>query len=132
MTRVRRPKSLSSSLAALVALAVPVLAASAQSSPRRLELSDSLRSAARREPRTTSAVRQATPFQPVAPEPRLGEGLLRNSFIRDQTILGLLVYGPAFAATVTNDAVAWSAAYLVAGGGSHFAAVELSRDLAIT
>lgn len=132
MTRASRPKTPFRRLVALVALALPALAAGAQSPSRRIELSDSLRSAATREPRTASPVRQVTHLQPVTPEPRLGEGLLRNSFIRDQAILGLLVYGPSFAATVTNEPVAWSAAYLVVGGGSYFAAAELSRALTIT
>jgi hypothetical protein len=132
MIRARGPKTHPLSLVALVALAVPVLAAGAQTSSRRLELSDSLRSAPAREPRTTPPGSQAARFQPAAPAPRVGEGLLRNSFIRDQTILGLLVYGPAFAATVTNEPVAWSAAYLVVGGGSYFAAAELSRGMTIT
>ena len=58
--------------------------------------------------------------------------ILRTSFVRNQTILGIVLYGPSFAATVTDAAVPAAAAYLVMAGGSFFAAAELSRDLNIT
>lgn len=56
----------------------------------------------------------------------------RNAFIRDQTILGLVVYGPAFAATVGDNGVTATAGYLVMAGGTFFAAAELSRRMDIT
>jgi hypothetical protein len=52
--------------------------------------------------------------------------------VRDQALLGAFVYGPSFAATVTNDPVAFTAAYLVAGGGAYLAANQLNRDFSIT
>ena len=57
---------------------------------------------------------------------------LNRAFVRDQTWLGALVYGPSFATTVTSDPLGWTAGYLVMTGGSFFAAAELSRDMTIT
>jgi len=57
---------------------------------------------------------------------------LSNGFVRNQTLLGVILYGPSFAATVAKDPVPQLAAYLVMAGGSFFAAAELSRDLNIT
>ena len=51
----------------------------------------------------------------------------RNSFIRNQTLLGLGVYGPTFAAAVGDNGAGYTAAYLVVAGGSFFAASEISR-----
>lgn len=51
----------------------------------------------------------------------------RNSFIRNQTLLGLGVYGPTFAAAVGDNGAGYAAAYLVVAGGSFFAASEISR-----
>lgn len=51
----------------------------------------------------------------------------RNAFIRGQTLLGLFVYGPAFAGAIGENAGAQSAGYLVVAGGSFFAASEISR-----
>ena len=134
---MRIPNAFCSTALALLALTANAAGASAQSPPRRLELADTVRT----DPRATPPVRVAPLEQPIprllppsvkpAP-PRRGDGLLRNNFIRDQTVLGLLVYGPSFAATVTNDPVAWSAAYLVVGGGSYLMASELSRNLTIS
>ena len=58
--------------------------------------------------------------------------LMKPGFVRNQTILGVVLYGPAFAATVAKDPVPATAAYLVMAGGSFFAAAELSRDMEIT
>ncbi len=66
---------------------------------------------------------------PVAPAPT---GELNRAFVRDQTWLGATVYGPAFATTITSEALGWTAGYLVMAGGSFFAAAELSRDMTIT
>jgi len=68
------------------------------------------------------------------PAPRTSPGVspLATPFVRDQAVLGALVYGPSFAATLTNDPVAFTAAYLVAGGGAYLAANELNRDVTIT
>jgi hypothetical protein len=51
----------------------------------------------------------------------------RNAFIRGQTLLGIGVYGPAFAGAIGNNNGSYSAAYLVVAGGSFFAASEISR-----
>ena len=67
---------------------------------------------------------------PPRPAERTRE--LRNRFVRDQTILGLSVYGPSFAAMVGRDGVTSSAAYLVMAGGSFFAAAEIARRVEIT
>jgi hypothetical protein len=56
----------------------------------------------------------------------------RGAFIRGQTILGLSVYGPAFAGTIGDNAGTASAAYLVVAGGSFFAASEISRRMFIS
>jgi hypothetical protein len=56
----------------------------------------------------------------------------RNAFVRDQVILGLLVYAPSFATTITNNGTAWTAGYLLAAGSSFFGALEASRELNIT
>lgn len=56
----------------------------------------------------------------------------RNSFIRNQTLLGLGVYGPTFAGAVGDNGVGYTAAYLVVAGGSFFAASEISRRLFIS
>ncbi len=57
---------------------------------------------------------------------------MRSGFVRDQTILGLVVYGPAFAAMVGDNGVKATAGYLVMAGGTFFAAAELSRRMDIT
>lgn len=69
---------------------------------------------------------------------RLPEGVVeprndaRNSFIRNQTLLGLGVYGPTFAAAVGDNGAGYTAAYLVVAGGSFFAASEISRRMFIS
>lgn len=57
---------------------------------------------------------------------------LRNRFVRDQTVLGLTVYAPAFAVMVGDDGVQAGAGYLVMAGGTFFAAAELTRQVRIT
>ncbi|HUF28597.1 MAG TPA: hypothetical protein VMM18_16580 [Gemmatimonadaceae bacterium] len=57
----------------------------------------------------------------------------RNSeFVRNQTVIGLLFYAPAFAAAITDDPAGATAAYLLAAGGSFFAASELTRQVEIS
>ena len=56
----------------------------------------------------------------------------RNSFVRGQTILGLLAYGPAFAGAITDNDAGQVTGYLVVAGGSFFAASEISRRNLIT
>jgi hypothetical protein len=70
-----------------------------------------------------------TVLPPQQPESTRG---LRNAFVRDQTVLGLTVYGPAFAVMVGGDGLTGTAGYLVMAGGSFFASAELARHVRIT
>lgn len=73
---------------------------------------------------------------------QLGQGLqkagrsidraTRNAFVRNQSILGLVEYAPAFAIAISNDAPGRVAGYLLAAGGTFFGAMELARDLPIS
>ena len=56
----------------------------------------------------------------------------RNAFIRNQTLLGLGIYAPSFAAAVTDDEAGQVASYLLVAGLSFFGASSLSRELTIT
>src|SRR5438034_266212 len=56
----------------------------------------------------------------------------RSAFIRGQTLLGISVYGPAFAGAIGEDNGSYTAAYLVVAGGSFFAASEISRRMFIS
>jgi hypothetical protein len=56
----------------------------------------------------------------------------RNKFIRNQTILGLFVYAPAFADAITDDDAGGASAYLLMAGGAFFGASQLARDFTIT
>src|SRR4051812_42311588 len=49
----------------------------------------------------------------------------RNAFVKNQTLLGLFVYGPAFAVAIGDNATGATAGYLVVAGGSFFAASEI-------
>jgi hypothetical protein len=51
----------------------------------------------------------------------------RNAFIKNQTILGILAYGPAFAGAIADNGAGATAGYLVVAGGTFFAASEISR-----
>ncbi len=57
---------------------------------------------------------------------------LRTAFVRSQTILGMIVYAPAFATMVSDDGVTATAAYFVMAGGSFFASSEVTRQVVIT
>jgi len=56
----------------------------------------------------------------------------RNAFIRGQSMLGVFVYGPAFAGAVGNNSGSASAGYLVVAGGTFFAASEITRRMFIS
>jgi hypothetical protein len=56
----------------------------------------------------------------------------RNSFVRNQTILGLVAYGPAFSGAIADNGAGQVAGYLVVAGGSFFAASEISRRTLVT
>ena len=57
---------------------------------------------------------------------------LRNAFIRNQTLLGLGVYAPSFALTVSNDDAGRVASWLLVSGLSYFGASTVARDLEIS
>ncbi|HXG71071.1 MAG TPA: hypothetical protein VNJ04_10745 [Gemmatimonadaceae bacterium] len=56
----------------------------------------------------------------------------RNAFIRNQTLLGIAVYGPAFATAIADNGASATAGYLVVAGGTFFAASEISRRMFIS
>jgi hypothetical protein len=56
----------------------------------------------------------------------------RNAFVKNQTILGLLAYGPAFAGAIADNGAGATAGYLVVAGGTFFAASEISRRTSIS
>jgi len=56
----------------------------------------------------------------------------RNAFVKNQTILGLLAYGPAFATAIADNDAGKTAGYLVVAGGSFFAASEIARRTSIS
>lgn len=96
-------------------LAVPV---EAQVLPRRLDFSrDSVTTPAR---------------DTVTREPRLTSAGMRTVFVRNQSVLGLSVYGPAFAAMIGTEPATRIASYMVMAGGTFFAANELTRQIEIT
>lgn len=110
----RLAASFAACLAACLALAAvaPATLRAQQEPPRRLELA------------------------PDAVEPRQDETVtdrrVRNAFVRDQSILGLAVYGPAFATMVGRNGVTATAGYLVMAGGTFFAAAEVARRWELT
>ncbi len=112
----------------LLLVALPVTAQEPAGAPKpRLELADSVR-------------REAPPSARPTPVPvpvrdtgvAAVRALIRNSFVRQQTLYGIVLYGPSFALTIAHEPVPATAAYLVMAGGSFFAAAELARDLRIT
>src|SRR5512132_640404 len=56
----------------------------------------------------------------------------RNSFVRNQTLLGGFAYGPAFAGAIADNDAGQVAGYLVVAGGTFFAASEISRRTVIS
>src|SRR5437868_9010385 len=55
-----------------------------------------------------------------------------NAFVKNQTILGLIAYGPAFAGAIGDNNAGRTAGYLVVAGGTFFAASEISRRTSIS
>lgn len=55
-----------------------------------------------------------------------------NAFVRNQTFLGLLAYGPATAAILSDNGAAASGGYLMAAGASFFVAAKMVRDRSVT
>jgi hypothetical protein len=56
----------------------------------------------------------------------------RNAFVRNQTLLGILFYGPAFAGAFADNTAGATAGYFVVAGGTFFAASEISRRMFVT
>jgi hypothetical protein len=56
----------------------------------------------------------------------------RNSFVRNQTLLGIFAYAPAFANAISDNGASQVAGYLVVAGGTFFAASEISRRISIS
>ncbi|MFL5488854.1 MAG: hypothetical protein ACJ8AJ_10270 [Gemmatimonadaceae bacterium] len=56
----------------------------------------------------------------------------RNSFVRNQSLLGVFIYGPAFAGAISDNDASQVAGYLVVAGGTFFAASEISRRIVIS
>ena len=56
----------------------------------------------------------------------------RGAFILSQSLLGLTVYAPAFAAAITDDDAGGVSAYLLMAGATFFAATQVARDYTIT
>ena len=121
--------------------ALPLLAQAAPSggAKPRLELADTVHKAARAEaapprkaPRPAPAAPAAKPAVGVPSSDPPAGASFHPGFVRNQTLLGVGIYAPAFAATVAHDGVAWGASYLLVAGGSFVAASEISRRLTIT
>ncbi|MCC7195737.1 MAG: hypothetical protein IT356_09300 [Gemmatimonadaceae bacterium] len=107
-SRFRRQSQFLLTALCAVALSSPAVAQGGSPQPR-LELADSAKAASR---------------------PATGE--LRRDFVRNQAIIGLGVYAPAFATTVATEGVGWVASYLAIAGGTYIAAAEVSRELKVT
>lgn len=131
-------------LGALASLAakLPAQAVGTGTSKPRLELADTARRAAAVSA-PASTPRPSAPSvapagmvvaAPAVKPPRAPETAtqFRADFVRNQTMLGVAVYAPAFATTVAHDGLAWAASYLLVAGGSFVAAAEISRDLKVT
>lgn len=70
--------------------------------------------------------------RPVSEErPELISEPARGAFVRNQMLIGALIYGPA-AATFPDEASGRTAAYLLVTGGTFFAIMAGSKNLAVT
>lgn len=56
----------------------------------------------------------------------------KNAFIRNQTLIGLLIYGPTAATIVNDNASAATATYLLVSGATYFAASQIARGMPIS
>ena len=88
-------------------------------------------------------LRARTATLPPGLEEQLSKGLERagrsigratndNAFVRDQTILGVGAYAPAFAVALTNNNAGRLAAYLAAAGATFFTAAEVARQVPVS
>lgn len=137
-------------LGAGTALAPRPAAAQGGAPKPRLELADTSRtprvassgavtaaSVPRRAPSGMTPAGTAAPAPPAAParhDVPTGTAVAgpRPDFVRNQTVLGIAVYAPAFATTIAMNPIAWGASYLVVAGGSYVAAAEISREVMVT
>jgi hypothetical protein len=55
-----------------------------------------------------------------------------NAFVKNQSILGLLAYGPAFSLSIADNGAGATAGYFVVAGGTFFVASEISRRMFIS
>ncbi len=55
-----------------------------------------------------------------------------NSFVRSQTVLGLIAYGPATAAILSDNGAAAAGGYLLAAGSAFFISARTVRDRSVT
>jgi hypothetical protein len=55
-----------------------------------------------------------------------------NAFVKNQTLLGIGAYGPAFSLSIADNGAGAAAGYLVVAGGTFFAASEISRRMFIS
>lgn len=55
-----------------------------------------------------------------------------NVFVRNQTVLGLLAYGPATAAILSNNGAAAAGGYFLAAGSAFFVAANMIRSRSVT
>ena len=60
------------------------------------------------------------------------QGRASSAFVRNQTLMGLGVYGPALSLAVANEGTGRASTYLVAAGLTFFAASQLARQIQIT
>ncbi|MDA1080302.1 MAG: hypothetical protein O2973_01295 [Gemmatimonadetes bacterium] len=141
---LRRPTGLVVLTAALVFAPHRSVAAQESGAKPRLELADSARGSARspdsaradstpsaRTSARTSVALARTSQPPSAAQPPVVGGF-RSDFVRNQTLFGVGIYGPALATLIARDGVAWGASYLLVAGGSFVAAAEISRQMTIT
>jgi len=115
---------------AALCLVVAPIALGAQSAPRRLELADSARNVTRNAAGNAGNDDRPAPVPRAANAgtPRRIEAAVRNvNFMRDQTVLGAMVYAPAFALTVARNGVPAIATYLVVATGTYFASADYAR-----
>lgn len=78
---------------------------------------------------------QGQPTGPQTANPRSGVELSQpagNTFVRNQTFLGLAAYGPATAAILSKNAASATGGYFVAAGSSFFIAARMIRTRTVT
>jgi hypothetical protein len=64
--------------------------------------------------------------------PLRSDGRSPSRFVRHQTFMGFLVYGPALGAAITDETTGFAATYLLTAGASFFAATNLAKHTQIT